>query len=179
MNIVQGIIKSLNQPYEPLHAGEVFALWSLYIAATESRVICQLLSNHTSDVGLKETIEHYIDDLEEPLIKQVHDFLAREGIGLPAVTGDKPRANEMTIPPGAKFTDAEIANLLVVKLEGMLNICHAGIGTALRDDLGLLMLTAYQHVVTQGFTLKKLMRERGWLRIPPLFPFSPEKGANA
>jgi hypothetical protein len=123
------------------------------------------------DTALKETIEHYIADVEEPLISKLKQLLAHEGLGIPPTTGDKPRANEATIPPGAKMTDMEIANLLVVKLDGLLNICHYGIIQALRDDVGLMLVETYQHLVAQGFTLKKLMREHGWLRLPPLFPF--------
>ncbi|MGE5673006.1 MAG: DUF3231 family protein [Mycobacterium leprae] len=178
MNIFQSILKSATQPRSPLHAGEVFILWSLYVGVVESRVICQLVGNHTNDTSLKETIEHFINDLEEPLTKRLKDFLAHEGIGIPPGTGDKPRTNEALIPPGAKFTDAEIANLLVVKVEGLLNLCHAGLGQSLRDDVGLMLAETYQHVLAQGFTLKKLMRQRGWLRVPPLFPFGPAVGGE-
>ena len=174
MNIVQSLFKAAAQPPQPLHAGEVFVLWSLYLGVAESRIICQLMTNHTNDTSLEESIEHFIADIEEPLITKLKELMAHEGIDIPPSTGEKPRASEAQIPVGAKLTDAEIANLLVVKLEGMLNLCHIGIGQALRDDLGLMLLGAYQHLVTQGFTLKKLMRHRGWLRVPPHFPVSPK-----
>jgi len=178
MNIVESLFKSATQPTHPLHAGEVSIAWALYVGVSEARVICLLLLNHTNDTDLKEMIEHIIADLEEPLIKRTKDFLVHEGVGIPPATGDKPRANEAQIPPGAKYTDAEIANLLVVKLEGMLNTCNFGIGQSVRDDVGALLLMAYQHVCAQGFTLKKLMQQRGWLRTPPMFPFAPDPSAK-
>lgn len=53
-------------------------------------------------------------------------------------TGDKPKVNEALVPPGAKMTDAEVANLLVVKVEGLLNICHTGLAQSQRDDVAAL-----------------------------------------
>lgn len=170
MNVIQSLLKGAKQPPQPLHSGEVFVLWALYTGAAESRVICMLIANHTNDTALKETIEHFIADVEEPLINKLKHLLAQEGVDIPPTIGDKPRANEGAIPSGAKMTDAEVANLLVVKLGGLLNICHQGILQALRDDVGLLLLETYQHLVAQGFTLRTLMREHGWLRVPPLFP---------
>lgn len=178
MNVIQSLLKSAQQPPQSLHSGEVFALWTLYTGAAESRAICMLMINHTNDTALKEEIEHFIADVEEPLIKKLKQLLAHEGIGIPPTTGDKPRANEAAIPAGAKMTDTEIANLLVIKLGGLLNICHQGILQALRDDVGVLLLGTYQHLVTQAFTLKTLMREHGWLRIPPSFPVPLQTPAN-
>lgn len=179
MNIIQSLIKTATEPDHPLHAGEVFFVWTLYVGVTESRVICQLLANHTNDKDLKETIEHFTDDVEEPLIQKLKDFLAHEGVGIPPGTGDKPRADERQIPPGAKFTDAEVANLLAVKIEGMLTTTHMGVSQAVRDDVGAMLVMAYQHLAAQGFTLKKLMQQRGWFRTPPMFPFRPEANADA
>ncbi|HYG58771.1 MAG TPA: DUF3231 family protein [Symbiobacteriaceae bacterium] len=179
MNILQGVIQSVTEPPHPLHVGQAFVVWALYIGVAESRVICQLLLNHTSDTDLKETIEHVIADVEKPLEHKLKHYLEHHGIGIPPTTGDKPRADEAQIPPGAKFTDAEIANLLVVKIEGMVNLCHIGIAQSVRDDIGLLLMEAYQHLALQGFTIKKTMQQRGWFRTPPLYPFSPKAGANA
>lgn len=174
MIILQSVLKSVTDPPQPLHAGEVFVVWTLYVGVTEARVICQLLANHTSDKDLKETIEHFVDEIEEPILEKLKLFLAHEGIGIPPSTGDKPRANESQIPPGAKFSDTEIANLLAIKIEGILNTCHLGIAQSVRDDVGVMLMNMYQHVAVQGYTLKKLMQVRGWFRQPPLFQFSPE-----
>lgn len=179
MNIFQSLIKTATEPDHPLHAGEVFQVWTLYVAVTESRIICQLLANHTNDADLKETIEHFTAEVEEPMIAKLKDFLIHEGVGIPPGTGDKPRADEREIPPGAKFTDAEIANLLVVKIEGMLTTCHMGLAQSLRDDLGAMLLVMYQHLAAQGFNLKKLMQQRGWVRTPPLLPFRPGSSVEA
>lgn len=167
MNILESLLKTMRQPEEPPHVGEVMHLWALNTAVKESRAFCLLMVNHTNDPEVKQSVEHFIDDLEEPLAKQLETVLRNEGIPIAPPTSDKPKANERDVPPGAKLTDAEIMNLLVVKLEGMLLLCFNGLMQALRDDVAAIFLDGFQHALAQGFTLKKTMRKRGWLRVPP------------
>lgn len=167
MNIIGGLIKAVTDPTYPPHVGEVNMLWALYVATAESRAFCLLMLNHTSDPDLKDTIEHFIADFEEPTVQRLSDVIKNEGIPIPPITADKSKANERDVPPGAKMTDSEIANLLVIKLEGMLMLAHTGVTQSLRDDFGAMFLSIYNHAVAQGFTLKKTMRKRGWLKIPP------------
>jgi len=86
-----------------------------------------MMLNHTNDSELKEAMEHSVDDVLESQSKQITDFLRNEGIDMPAGTGDKAKANEQQIPPGAKMTDDEIANMLIVKLNGLLLFCFMGL----------------------------------------------------
>lgn len=144
-------------------------LWSLGVGVNESRTFCLLMVNHTDDPELKEMIEHFIADVETPMAKKVSEVMLNEGMTLPMTTGDKPSANEAAVPPGAKLTDHEIAHLLVVKYEGMLTLCHLGLIQSLRPDLSRMYYAFQSHLLAQGFTLKNLMKKRGWLQIPPYY----------
>lgn len=169
MNILQSLFQSAQQPATPPHIGEAFNVWTYYVAVKEARTICLMMHNHTNDTELKETMEHFINEVLEPQIKQVTDFLRNEGIEMPPGTGDKAKANEQAIPPGAKMTDNEIANMLIVKLNGLLMFCFNGLFSALRDDISAMFYNFEGHVLAQSYTVKKMMQKRGWIRIPPFF----------
>lgn len=169
MNVFQSLLQSTTQQDLPLHVGEVMALWTYYTGVMESKSLCMLLVNHTPDLDLRETIEHFVADVEKPQGNELEKFLRKEGVPLSTTSPDKPRAEEKAVPDGAKFTDMEIANILVAKLEGLLTMANAGLAIALRDDVGAMLLRFHAQVVAQGFTLKKLMRTRGWLKVPPIY----------
>ncbi|HEY3367181.1 MAG TPA: DUF3231 family protein [Symbiobacteriaceae bacterium] len=149
--------------------GEAFNAWTYYVAVKESRILCLMMLNHTNDTELKEVIEHFISDVLEPQGEQLSDFLRNEGIDMPHGTGDKPKANEQQIPPGAKMTDNEISNMLIVKLNGLLLFCFMGLFSGLRDDISGMFYNFQGHVIVQTYTLKKLMQKRGWLLVPPYY----------
>lgn len=170
VNFLEAMLKGRPTKTElPLHVGEAMSLWAYAVAAEESRALCLLLVNHTADKEMKELIEHFIADVEEPQINTMRQVLKDVGIMGPTATGDKPVADERQIPTGAKFTDDEIANLLVVKLEGLLTLAHAGITQSLRDDIGALFFRFYAKGMAQAYTLKHLSMRRGWLRVPPFY----------
>lgn len=169
VNIIEAVIAGTREARGPLHVGEAMSLWAYSIGVEESHAICLLLVNHTRDTGLKETIEHFIDDVEETQIKRIRQVLREEGIVVPPATGEKPPADESQIPAGAKFTDAEIANLLIVKLTGLLHFAHNGLTNSVREDIGALFMQFYTQLVTQGITLKRTAQSRGWFRMPPAY----------
>lgn len=169
MNILQALFQSLQQPPSPPHIGEAFSIWTYFVALSESRALCLLMLNHTQDPGLKQTIEHFVHDVEEPQLSKMREILRNEGVDFPQVTSDKAKADPMFVAAGAKFNDMEIANLLTVKIEGLLFSCHIGLVQSIRNDLGAMWYDFYNHLLAQAFTLKELMRKRGWLRTPPLY----------
>ena len=169
MNFLQSLFQSAQQPSTPPHVGEAFNLWTYYVSVQESRVLAVMMLNHTNDNELKEMIEQFVADLLAPQIKQLSDLLRNEGIDMPPGTGDKPKANEQHIPPGAKMTDMEIANMLIVKVNGLLMFCFMGLFSALRDDLAATFFKFQGDVLTHAYMLKKLMQKRGWLITPPFF----------
>lgn len=173
LNIFETLFRSASRPQQPLHAGEAFTLWAYYEAAAETRAILLVLLNHTDDEGLKELMEHFIADVLEPQVKQVKDKLLHEGLNLPEVTPDHPKADAKQVPVGARFTDEQICNMIVVKVQGLLLFCHEGIARSLRDELGVMFYTFQSHILAQAATMKGLMAQRGWLRLPPTFIASP------
>lgn len=169
MNILQSLFRTMQQPAAPPHIGEAFNAWSYDVAAKESRILCLMMLNHTNDPDLKEAIEHFVADVLEPQAKQLTDFLRNEGIDMPAGTGDKAKADEQQIPAGAKMTDNEIANMLIVKLNGLLLFCFMGLFSGVRDDISAMFINFQAHVIAQVYSFKKLMQRRGWLLLPPYY----------
>lgn len=169
MNILQSLFQSIQQPNTPPHIGEAFNAWTYYVSAQECRVLSVMMLNHTNDSELKETLEHFIADLLASQISQLSDLLRNEGIDMPPGTGDKPKANHQQIPPGAKMTDMEIANMLIVKVNGLLLFCFMGLFSGLRDDIAAMFYKFQGQVMVQSYSLKKLMQKRGWLIVPPFY----------
>lgn len=173
MNVLQSLFQStVEQQPPPLHAGEAFHTWTYWVELSEARGILLVLANHTADNDLKELIEHFIADVLDPQRRTCEQFMKKEGITLGEVTPDVPKADEREIPPGAKMIDSQIAQMIVVKVVGLAEYAHRALSTSLRDDVGAMFWNFYQQVVAQGYTLKPLMRKRGWLRLPPSFQAS-------
>ena len=167
MNLIQSIFSAINGPTPPLHVGEVMAIWTYAVALDEGRSVCLLLLNHTSDPELKRAMEHYITAIERPQAQRLNEFLRNEGVMLPPTTADKPKADERVIPPGAKMTENEVANMFVAKILGGMTILSNGMIQSLRNDVGQMLLGFYLELLKEGFTLKETMRKRGWLKVPP------------
>ncbi len=167
MDMLQGLVQSIQQPTTSPHVGETFHIWTYCVEVSESRALMKLMVNHTNDKELKEMIEHFVDEIVEPQQKRLIELMKNEGITAPEVTADVGKADERLIPPGAKLTDVEVAQMLVVKVVGLLEWSHRGAIHSLRDDIGAMFNSFYNHLLAQGFTLKKLLRKRGWLRVPP------------
>lgn len=169
MKILQGLFQNTQQPPVPTHVGEVFHIWSILVELNETRALIQLMANHTNDTDLKELAEHFIDDVLTPQQKRVAELMRNEGINAPPLTTDVSKAEERLIPPGAKLTDFQVAQMLVVKVIGLLEWSHRGTVHSVRDDVSMMFNSFYNHVLAQGYTLKKLMNKRGWLLIPPSY----------
>jgi hypothetical protein len=167
LNILQTIFQNAVNPPLPLHAGEAFTLWAYYEAAAETRAICRVLLNHTDDQDLKEMIEHFIADVLQPQVSKTKEVMLNRGIPLPESSPDKPKADPWQIPPGARFDDGQVANMIVIKIQGLLVFCHEGLSRSLQQDLAAMYYAFQTHVLAQGGSLASLMRKRGWLRVPP------------
>ena len=103
--------------------------------------------------------------------------MAQEGIPMPTTSASKPKSNPNEIPLGAKMTDDEIANGIVFKMVTLLQVCAKSQSDAIRVDVGLMWLEFYAECVTFGTTAKTLMKQRGWIRVPPYYypPGNPTK----
>ncbi|MFZ5823994.1 MAG: DUF3231 family protein [Bacillota bacterium] len=169
MNIIQGLVQSAQKPTTNPHVGEAFHIWTLSVEVGETRALLKVMLNHTNDADLKEWIEHFIDDLLEPMGKRIREFMQNEGINAPEVSAEVAKADERLIPPGAKVSDVLLAQMLVVKVVGLLEWTHRSTVHSLRPDIGPMCNGFYNHLLTQGYTLRTLMRKRGWLHIPPYY----------
>lgn len=175
MNLFQSLMSAATKPEKPLHVGEVMTLWAALAALQEGRVLLQGLLNHTADPELSNFLKQYLADLDQPWRKRYAEFMKEHGIPLPPIAPEKPRAEESAIPPGAKFTDSEIANAVAAKLLGGIQILQVGILQCLRYDVGNLLLSLQVEALKQAVTLRNLMEERGWLKIPPYwYPTKPD-----
>jgi hypothetical protein len=159
--------KGINPATDPLHYGEVMALWTFLAAVEEARAICLTMLNHTEDPDLKRLIERSIKDIKEPTGQQVRELLANEGVPMPQSPQNKAKADPTDVPPGARLLDEEISQIVLGKLEALLMIVSGGLVQSLREDIGALFFKFQVQFLGEGYALRSLMKQRGWLKVPP------------
>ena len=106
-------ILSGNQKDEPLHYGEVFAIWTNLAGSYGMIAGYQTFYNHAGDDDLKKLLEEYIQTAREEVSK-LEQILKANGIALPPAPPERPDASAEHIPPGAKFNDPEISAALAM-----------------------------------------------------------------
>ena len=153
---------------EPLHAGEIFHLWSYLHATKEYLVTLQVLNNHTGDEDLKA----FLDDVTENSFtheeQQVESLLKETGIRLPPAPPDRPNVELHDIPAGARFNDPEIT--LQVKQQLIIGrmLCSYMMGIALREDIVEMFDEFHGQKAEYENKLLKIIKEKGWIVLPPL-----------
>lgn len=177
MNIVQSFFERLARPEPPLHVGEAMVLWTSMIALDETRALIESMVAHAFDQDLRNFLETYVTDLESPLRQRLEKLVREHGIPFPPVTRQKPNANREMIPPGVLLTDEEIANAMMAKCLGALELVHKGMLQSLRRDVGQWLYTSHQEVLKQALMLQQMMMDKGWLKVPP--PYIPPGGPAA
>lgn len=123
--------------------------------------------HHANDPELKRYIEQYVADFETPWINRFQQFLLDHGVTLPTESPEKPKVIEGEIPSGARFTDAEVAQLLASKIVAGLQLIHQSAVQCLRYDLGIMLVELQAMTYKQAFVLREMMERRGWLQVPP------------
>src|SRR5690625_2815943 len=101
-------MSSQNYQDEPLHAGEIFHLWSYLYDTKATLVTMQVFINHTDDRQLKDFLEDVLESCFTHEEKQIEGLLKETGIRLPPAPPDRPNVDIEDIPAGARFNDAEI-----------------------------------------------------------------------
>ncbi|MFZ5824580.1 MAG: DUF3231 family protein [Bacillota bacterium] len=167
MNVLESLLHTLQKPRTAPHVGEVMTIWTTYAAAESSKASILTLLNHTQDPELKGMIEHYVNDVLEPMVNKLTDLMRDEGIPFPASPPEVAKADQAAIPPGAKLNDPMIANRLAVDLEGLLIIVHGALLSGTRGDIIATFYNYHTHILAQSFTVKHMLEKRGWLRMPP------------
>ena len=158
----------------PLHVGEVMNLW-FYLTGTQQTLRSdQMAYNIVQDPDLKEKLKDVINNVHRPMIKELEDFLKKEGVLLPSTTPEKPLVDYKDIPEGARLTDEEIANMLAYNLVVGMMAAARGMTEAVRPDVAMMFLKYQITKATFSVTFKDLMQRRGWLLVPPYYP-SPSK----
>jgi hypothetical protein len=170
------IIESLTDNHKtPLHVGEVMSCWT-YLAFVSNIVTYEEVGlNMTSEQKLKDFIQKALN-VAKSHQKHLTQFMRDEGIPLPPLPEDKPKSDPNAVPLGAKLTDDEIANTLVVNFVYAADTCAASASQCLRTDVGLMFLNFQSDKLALGYQAKSLMQEKGWLKIPPYYhpPGSPQ-----
>jgi hypothetical protein len=165
--LAQGF-KGVHKADQPLHYGEVMAVWTLMAAAQEGRTLCLTILNHTVDTDLTPLIKRTISDVQEPMIKQLSEVLKDAGIPLPPIIEDPPRSSAEDVPAGAKLREEQIAQILMGKIEAFLFMIQSGLSQALRTDIGTMFVKFQAMVLAEGAQARTVMQDRGWLKVPPL-----------
>lgn len=161
-------IFSGNPQEEPMHYGEVFALWAFLAAAKGGLVEHQTLLNHTGDEDLRIFIEDIIKHGDKPVIEELEKLLKENRVGLPPAPPERPHANLENIPVGARFNDPEIATALAVGIASGLVACSKIMGESIREDIGTMFSQFHMKKAQFGVTLLRLQKEKGWIVPPPL-----------
>lgn len=166
-NIIMGILSG-NPKNEPLHYGEVFALWSSLSVAKGALDNYQVFINHTGDKELKAFLKQLIESSIKPSIKDIEEILLHNDIALPPTPAERPEADLEQIPVGARFQDAQIAYIVASNIASGAVANSQGMSQSIREDVGLLFGQMGAKNAKDGAELLQIMKDKGWLVPPPL-----------
>lgn len=160
-------ILSGNPKNQPMHYGEVFAVWS-HLAGTKGMIAgYQTLANHTGDRELKKFIEDVIQTMKQET-EDIELLLKNNGIGLPPAPPERAKAALEQIPSGARFNDPEISASIARDIAQGLVACSQIIGQCIREDIAMMFGQIHMGKAQFGAKLLRLNKEKGWLVMPPL-----------
>ncbi len=166
-------VLSGNQTDEPLHYGEVYAVWGYYAASKAGVATLQTYMNHTGDEDLRNLIDEMLRS-SKPEIEQVETVLKENGIALPPVPPERPEASLEQIPAGARINDPEISAALSKNIAEGLVACSMAMGQATREDIAMMFGQFHLNKAQFGARMLRLNKEKGWLVTPPLHVRVPE-----
>ncbi|WP_158701546.1 DUF3231 family protein [Lentibacillus sp. Marseille-P4043] len=163
------IIESLTDNSQmPLHVGETMACWT-YLAFVGGIVTYEQVGlNTVTDPKLQEMIQEALK-IAKSHKKQLSDFMRNEGVTLPTLPEDKPMSESSSIPLGAKLTEDEIINTLLINFVTAADMCAASASQSLRTDVGLMFVKFQMDKLSLGYQARDLMQKKGWLKIPPYY----------
>lgn len=160
-------ILSGNYKEEPLHYGEIFAIWS-NIAVNNGKVAAyQTFMNHAGDQDLKKILEDLIQCAKDEN-KNLEKVIKVNGIALPPAPPERPMARIEDIPPGARFNDPEISAAISLDIAAGLIACSNAMGMSIREDIAMMYGQFHMAKAQLGAKILKLNKAKGWLVPPPL-----------
>ena len=157
-----------NPKEEPMHYGEVSAIWSFLAGAKLSLSHYQTVINHTGDGDLRDFIHDLMDDTLKTEITRAEQILKENGIGLPPTPPERAAADPERIPDGARFSDPEIAAGIASMISSGLITCSAMMSMSIREDIAAFFGEIHMKKAQLGLRMLRMMKEKGWLVAPPL-----------
>jgi hypothetical protein len=172
-NIFEAVVNTLksfvdSEPKNPLHIGEANQCWFYLTSLQEALIYEQAALNTTIEDDLIQALNDGVKMCKKQ-IKELREFMIKEGVTLPEASEDKPQTDPNQIPYGVKLTDDEIANGISLKIASMTVACSISISQSVRNDFGIMFLRFHTEMVTFGASLKMLLREKGWIKVPPYY----------
>ncbi|TFB19513.1 DUF3231 family protein [Filobacillus milosensis] len=153
---------------EQIHVGEAMACWT-YLAFVESIIVYEEVGlNTTMDQEVKQFVKDALE-VANSHKKQLRDFMIKEGITLPSAPEHKPKSEPQSVPEGARLTDDEIMNTLSINFVYAGDMCAASASQSIRTDVGLMFLKFQIDKFSLGVKAKDMMKNRGWLKMPPYY----------
>lgn len=159
---------------QPMHYGEVFAIWSYLVGEKSMVAMYQTLINHTGDEDLKKLLEEAVQSAKRE-IEQIEELLKLNGVGLPPTPPERPVANLEDIPVGGRVMDQEIGAMLSTNAAKGLVACSTIMGESIREDIGMMFGQFHMNKAQFGTKVLRLNKEKGWLIAPPLHVHSTKK----
>ncbi|WP_078548899.1 DUF3231 family protein [Litchfieldia alkalitelluris] len=182
INILESLLNTLklevdNEPKSPLHVGEVTSCWMYVALMDEASIFMQAGLNMTNDDVLRKVLIESLKQCDKQSQK-LRNFMKNEGVHLPSVSEPRPDSDPNDVPLGAKLTDNEIANGVSIKTATAIIHCATSASQSIRNDVGTMWIEFMSDKLVFGVSLKTLMRERGWIKVPPYYypPGMPTNG---
>ncbi|MCM3627907.1 DUF3231 family protein [Paenibacillus glycanilyticus] len=166
-------ILSGNPKDEPMHYGEVYAVWQASMAAKSAVSCYQAYLNHAGDKDLKKALDALIDQAKLE-IKELDVLLTDNGITPAPTPPERPPVKLEDIPAGARFADSEIAAGIGVDVSAGLVACSQAMGQSIREDIGALFGKYHVAKAALGLRILEMLKDKGWLVPPPLQLKRPE-----
>lgn len=149
---------------EPVNYIEAGLLYGIVTVGRYNVAMLTLLHNHAQEPELKPLIKEAIDTLTEKTIKYCEDQLKTGGAKLPTIRfNERALESGLEIPNGARYSDMEIA-MVLVNLHGA---CQTAILTAISQsyhlDISIELRNQLNDALDWGYRLQQLMLHKNWL----------------
>jgi len=162
-----------NPKDEPMHYGEIYAVWQASLVAKGALSCYRAYQYHAGDSDLKKILGSLIDQAELE-ISECDSLLTEQGLATAPNMPNRPEAKLENIPVGARFTDPEIAAKLAADIAIGLVACSQAMGQSIREDIGALFAKYHLTKAAIGVKNLHLVKKKGWLIPPPLLVKRPE-----
>jgi hypothetical protein len=166
-------ILSGNPKDEPMHYGEIYAVWLNSTKAKGAVSVYQAYQYHAGDKDLKKILSDLIDQAKLE-INECDTLLTQNGITPSPSLPERPEVNIADIPIGARLTDQEISALISVDTFMGLTACSQIISNSIREDICALYMKYHTTTAAIGLKILRMNKEKGWLIPPPLQIKRPE-----